>query len=249
MKSVLRRFLPRRNTAPPARLPPHIESIRLRALKGEPLAQVQWGQALVSSTFMQNDPVTALGWFRIAATNGFGPAHNMLGRCYHFGWGCDRDFGKAAEHYGKAAELGDEWGRYNLGILTLRGIGMPADRRRALALFTEAAHKGHAKSMNILARFLEEGWEIPQNRAAALDWYRRSAEGGDYRGQHNYATALADAGRLDEALGWWRRAVSDATNDILLAMDRSLTRLGAQGDTTLLTQVRARLAALGATAA
>lgn len=72
---------------------------------------------------------------------------------------------------------------------------MPQNLKQALLLFQTAAQNGHAKSMNILARFLEEGWEIPQDRQAALAWYKRSAEGGDYRGQHNYATALAEAGK------------------------------------------------------
>lgn len=243
MFSALRRSArPRVGRGP---LPEHIEAIRIGALKGDPLAQVQWGQALLDCEYMASDPKAAMGWFSIAADAGFGPAHNMLGRCHHFGRGCGKDLALAAVHYGRAAVLGDEWGRYNLGILTLRGLGMPADRARAFALFSEAAGKGHAKSMNILGRFLEEGWETERNPAAALEWYRRSAEGGDYRGQHNYATALAEAGLVDEALGWWRKAVVDATSDILLAMDRSLERLGADGDDVLRARVRERLMEMG----
>ncbi|GBR03253.1 tetratricopeptide repeat protein [Acetobacter oeni] len=246
MFSVLRRSARARVDRAP--LPEHIEAIRLGALKGDPLAQVQWGQALLDSDYMESDPAAAAGWFSIAAKAGFGPAENMLGRCHHFGRGYPKDLARAAVHYGRAAALGDEWGRYNLGILTLRGLGMPADRARAFALFSVAAANGHAKSMNILARFLEEGWETERDPAAALRWYRRSAEGGDYRGQHNYATALLEAGFAEEALGWWRRAVEDATSDILLAMERSLGRLGAAGDVVLLGQVRRRLGKMGITA-
>ncbi|NHN83253.1 sel1 repeat family protein [Acetobacter musti] len=243
MFSVLRRSS--RSPAVRGPLPEHIEAIRLGALKGDPLAQVQWGQALLDSDYMDSDPKAAMGWFSIAAAAGFGPAENMLGRCHHFGRGCPKDLARAAVHYGRAAALGDEWGRYNLGILTLRGLGMPADRSRAFALFSEAARNGHAKSMNILARFLEEGWETERDPEAALGWYRRSAEGGDYRGQHNYATALAEAGLVAEALDWWRRAVVEATSDILLAMERSLMRLGTGGDAGLLARVRERLAEMG----
>ncbi|NHN88822.1 tetratricopeptide repeat protein [Acetobacter conturbans] len=240
---MIARFLSRRRPPEPTPLPDHIESIRLAALKGDPLAQTQWGQALLSSTFMQGDPTAAAGWFTIAASAGFGPAHNMLGRCYHFGRGVEKNMPKAAEHYEKAAELGDEWGRYNLGILLLRGLGVEADRPRAFILFRDAAQNGHAKSMNLYARFLEEGWEVPQDQQAALSWYRRSAESGDYRGQHNYATALAEAGLVEEALHWWRQAIEDKdmTPDILQAMRRSLTTLGTEGDTALLATVAQRL--------
>ncbi|MFT8808714.1 tetratricopeptide repeat protein [Gluconobacter sp.] len=244
MKRIVHKFLGRkpvsRRSETPA-LPPQIEDIRQGALKGQHLQIVQWGQVLLDSVYVPRDPVAALEWFTIAGNAGFGPGHNMRGRCFQFGWGCEKDLQQAARCYEAAAEAGDEWGRYNLGILTMRGIGMEPDLARALDLFRTAAGKGHAKSMNLYARFLEEGWVVPQDRAAALDWYRKSAEGGDYRGQHNYATALVDAGRIDEALGWWRKAVVDATSDILLAMDQKLTALGPKGDVELLERVHGRL--------
>ncbi|AQS85216.1 MAG: tetratricopeptide repeat protein [Acetobacter aceti] len=242
---MISRLLPGKRPAERTPLPDHIEQIRLEALKGDPLAQTQWGQALLSSTFMQSDPVAAIGWFTIAANAGFGPAHNMLGRCYHFGHGVDKDLAQAALHYEKSAALGDEWGRYNLGILALRGLGIPADRSRAFALFREAAHNGHAKSMNLYARFLEEGWEVAKDRQEALAWYKRSAEQGDYRGQHNYATALAEAGLVEEALNWWRQAIQDKdiTPDILQAMKRSLTAQDMQQDDALLADVDRKLEA------
>ena len=248
MKRIVRKFLgrkarPRRPEAPV--LPPQIEEIRQGALKGQHLQIVQWGQVLLDSVHVPRDPAGALEWFTIAASAGFGPGHNMRGRCFQFGWGCEKDLQQAAQCYAAAAAAGDEWGRYNLGILTMRGIGMEADLARALDLFRTAAGHGHAKSMNLYARFLEEGWVVPQDRAAALDWYRKSAEGGDYRGQHNYATALVDAGKVEEALGWWRQAVVDATSDILLAMDQKLTALGPQGDADLLERVRERLKEMG----
>lgn len=248
MRQMIDRFRRRKLRRPaPERqdLPPEIESIRTGALKGQHLQIVQWGQVLLDSVHMPRDAAAALEWFTIAADAGFGPGHNMRGRCFQFGWGCEKDLTQAAHCYAAAAAAGDEWGRYNLGILTMRGIGMPADLARALDLFRTAANNGHAKSMNLYARFLEEGWTVPKDRAAALDWYRRSAEGGDYRGQHNFATALAEAGQIDEALGWWRRAVVDATSDILLAMAQRLAALGEQGDDALLHRVRIRLGEMG----
>ena len=230
-----------RHTTP---LPKDIEAIRQNAIRGHHLDQVLWGKVLLDSIYMPPDAQQARVWFTMAANAGYGPAHNMLGRCAHFGWGGPCDLLQAAAHYEKAAHLGDEWGRYNLAILTMRGIGVPQDLKKALGLFQVAAHNGHAKSMNILARFLEEGWEIEQNRTEALAWYKRSAEGGDYRGQHNYATALADSGNVPQALMWWEKALPNATSDILFAMDRALQKLDNTGNPNLYDALQKRLATL-----
>ncbi|MFT9025992.1 tetratricopeptide repeat protein [Acetobacter indonesiensis] len=245
-KTVLSKLFQKREKTAPVRLPlpDSIEVIRQKARLGYHLEQVLWGKTLLDSIYMPSDPQQAIIWFTMAAKAGYGPAHNMLGRCAHFGWGCDKDLQKAAQYYETAATLGDEWGRYNLGILTMRGIGMPQNLKQALTLFQTAAQNGHAKSMNILARFLEEGWEIPQDRQAALGWYKRSAEGGDYRGQHNYATALAEAGHIEEALKWWAQALPNATSDILLAMNKSLTKLGPDAAPDLYAALQERLKTL-----
>lgn len=243
LKSVATRRRRGRETPPP--LPDFIEEIRIRAAQGHLPEQVRWGDILLDSIYVPSDRHQARKWYEIAAAAGYAPAHNMLGRCHHFGWGGPIDLQAAASSYETAAHLGDLWGCYNLGIMTMRGIGMPADLRRALDLFRSAAERGHAKSMNLVARFTEEGWHTERNPAEALTWYRRSAEGGDYRGQHNYATALLATGKPAEALDWWRRAAGDATSDVLLAMARTLHSLGPDGDTTLLKQVYDRLEALG----
>lgn len=242
-KKATRRRRSDRETPPT--LPDVIEAIRTRAAQGHVAEQVRWGDILLDSIYVPRDPAQARQWYEIAASADYAPAHNMLGRCHHFGWGGPPDLPAAAASYKKAADLGDLWGCYNLGIMTMRGIGMPADLRRALELFRSAAERGHAKSMNLVARFTEEGWHTERDPAMALQWYRRSAEGGDYRGQHNYATALLAMGDRAQALEWWWRAVGDATSDVLLAMARTLHTLGPDGDPALLQQVHDRLDTLG----
>ncbi|QDH16755.1 tetratricopeptide repeat protein [Swingsia samuiensis] len=226
-------------------LPPAIEEIHQKALKGHLLEIVQWGQILLKSVHVPPNPSEAFAWFKIASDAGFGPGQNMLGRCFQFGWGCHKDLLQAASLYEKAAQTGYEWGRYNLGILIMRGMGQPQNLPKAFDLFRIAAQNGHAKSMNLYARFLEEGWGTVQNTSDALIWYRKSAENGDYRGQHNYATALVDKGKIDEALDWWRKAILTATSDILLAMHRQITALHDDKDPDLLAHVEERLKEMG----
>lgn len=210
--------------------------LRRQAERGHVAAQLVLGQALLDS----GDAVQAARWFAIADAAGFAPAANMLGRCHEKGWGVPADPGQAAACYRRAAASGDPWGCYNLANQYLRGRGVERDRLESWRLFLQAARQGHGKSMNLVARFLDEGWDRPRDRQAALLWYRRSAEAGDYRGQHNLATALAEQGALDEALSWWARALQAATQDVREAMDRALSGIDHREARRLLASLRAQ---------
>ena len=132
--------------------------------------------------------------------------------------------------------------------MLLRGRGIAQDRKQAWALFLDAAFQGHAKSMNLIGRFLEEGWDRRRDPDAAMQWYRRAALAGDYRGQHNLASMLAERGRVGEAVDWWRRARATATGDVLQAMEQALQRLRGDDAHALLRQVQQQLRALPADA-
>jgi TPR repeat protein len=111
---------------------------------------------------------------------------------------------------------------YNLANLLATGRGTTENPSQALALYRRAAEQGHAKSMNLFGRYLEEGRYCPQDRLAARVWYRRSAEGGDFRGQFSYAAVLAEEGQIDEALDWLHRALAGGNVNFLRASIESL---------------------------
>lgn len=164
--SYLRRLFQRSSLKEKNTLPAELETIYKKAVNGHTLEQVLWGKALLNSHYIPHDHDKAREWFYIAASSNYGPAHNMLGRCSHFGWGCPLDLLEAAKHYERAANVGDLWGTYNLAILYMRGLGVEQNMKLAFTLFRRAALKGHPKSMNLLARFIEEGWETPANPSA-----------------------------------------------------------------------------------
>jgi TPR repeat protein len=60
--------------------------------------------------------------------------------------------------------------------------------------------------MNLVGRCYEEGLGVEVDIGAAHDWYRKSAEAGDFRGQRSLASVLLEAGFVDEAEYWLRRA-------------------------------------------
>jgi TPR repeat protein len=113
--------------------------------------------------------------------------------------------------YRKAADAGLDWGMYNLAHLLASGNGVARDRPAAYRWYREAAARGHARAMNFVGRFHENGWSVERDAAGAMAWYRRAAQAGDFRGQANYASMLAERGRLDQAVHWLQRALAAAT--------------------------------------
>ena len=184
------------------------QAILVAAKEGLVDAQALLGQILLDGRGIERDQALALRWFRIAAQGGQLMARNMLGRCLEHGWGCAVDEAAAAREYRQAAEAGLDWGLYNYANLLATGRGVAQDQAQALACYRQAAQMGHAKSMNLLGRYLEEGQCCPRDLEAAQQWYSRSAEGGDFRGQFSYAAVLAGNGQIEAALAWLRKALA-----------------------------------------
>jgi TPR repeat protein len=190
--------------APPEEAAPWIEAA---AKAGQARAQALWGQYLLDAMGgVQRDPAAAVDWFRAAAEAGEALGMNMLGRCYENGWGIGVDYEQAVRWFRAAAEAGLDWGQYNFANMLLRGDGIAEDRSEALRWYRAAAAQGHAKSINMVARFFEEGWVEPRDpqRAAAL--YAISAERGDFRGQFNLGVLLTAQGDIEGAVRWFREA-------------------------------------------
>ncbi|KHK52116.1 hypothetical protein PI87_19565 [Ralstonia sp. A12] len=181
------------------------------ARRGHTEAQAILGQWLLDGHGVERNHTEALFWFKTAAVSGHAMAANMLGRCYEHGWGapaCD----KTATHwYARAADAGLDWGQYNYATSLQLGRGVRQDRAQAFALFQAAAAQGHAKSINVVGGFYEDGWEVEADLGMALYCYLRAAEGGDFRGQFNAARLFALTDRADEARTWMRAVPRSAT--------------------------------------
>jgi TPR repeat protein len=153
-------------------------------------AQLHWAQMLLDGIGTERDADAAFRWFGIAAQSKRADTINMLGRCHELGWGTPVDFGKAAEYYRDAAAKSSDWARFNLGCLLLEGKGVARDMNEAFRLFMSAVEQGHVKSLNMVGRCYENGWGCTKNMPEAVQWLRRSAEAGDFRGQYSYAQIL-----------------------------------------------------------
>ncbi|WP_010214968.1 tetratricopeptide repeat protein [Sphingomonas sp. PAMC 26621] len=185
--------------------------VRAAAETGIADAQAVYGQMLLDGVGVAADAPAALGWFMRAAAQHHVMAINMVGRCYDLGWGTTPDKTRAAACYRIAAERGLDWGMYNYATLLALGQGVAEDKAAALGWFRKAAALGNAKAINFIGSFHEDGWVVERDMAAAALCYARAAQGGDFRGAFNHARMLGAAGKIEDALGWLRRASASAT--------------------------------------
>jgi len=221
------------------------QAILASATQGSVEAQALLGQILLDGTGIQQDQPLAVTWFRLAANQGHAMAHNMLGRCLEKGWGCPPDLAQAATHYQLAAEKGLDWGLYNLGNLLATGRGIGQDHLKALACYRDAAQLGHAKSMNLLGRYIEEQALSQADLTEAHQWYQRSAHAGDFRGQFSYASILAEQGHVEQAIRWLKAALAGGNLNFLRVAREALLRATQPALRTLAVAYHQRAAALG----
>jgi TPR repeat protein len=191
------------------------QALVIAAGQGVVDAQALLGQILLDGRGIERDAALALKWFAIAASRGHAMAHNMLGRCHEHGWGCEASAERAAGHYLHAARAGLDWGLYNLANLWGTGRGLALDHARAFACYLQAASMGHAKSMNLVGRYLEQGLVMAADLPAPKVWYKRSAQAGDFRGQFSHAAMLAEEGDIDTAVMWLQRALEGGNTNFL----------------------------------
>jgi len=135
-----------------------------------------------------------------------------------------QNYGDAALHFGKAAELGNVIAQTNLGTMYAKGQGVPRDPVKAVELFRGAAGKGYAPAINNLGSMHDRGEGVAQDYWVAFDLYRMAAEKGNVQAQANLGYAY-EMGRgvpknETEALAWYRRAASSGNE---LAKQRMAT--------------------------
>nr|WP_235939211.1 tetratricopeptide repeat protein [Achromobacter aestuarii] len=181
-------------------------------------AQAVYGQWLLDGDGIPRDAASGLAWFKRAAQTGHAMSMNMVGRCYENGWGVMPHAEVAAYWFRLASEAGLDWGMYNYATSLALGRGVAEDKRAALALLERARALGHLKSINLIGGFYEEGWVVAQDAQAAMRCYAEAAEGGDFRGQFNYARGLMASGDVAAALVWLERVPQTATASFLIKL-------------------------------
>jgi alpha/beta superfamily hydrolase/outer membrane lipoprotein-sorting protein len=120
------------------------------------------------------------------------------------------DFAVAAQWWRKPAEQGYAPAQHNLGVLYLRGQGVPQDDAIAAQWFRQAAEQGYAPAQTNLGGLYDQGRGMAQDYSAAMHWYHKAAEQG-YAGAQNNMGDMYEQGRgvaqdYAAAARWYRLA-------------------------------------------
>ncbi len=107
-----------------------------------------------------------------------------------------------------AAQAGQVEAQLLLAQMHMEGKGTAQDASAARLWYETAANNGAPMAMNMLGRCHELGQGTAPDPVLAAVWYRRAAEAGDFRGQANYASILLQAGQVEQAVHWLRRALA-----------------------------------------
>ncbi len=81
--------------------------------------------------------------------------------------------------------------------------------------------------------------------SVAIEWYRKSAHGGDFRGQTSYASMLTLQGDVAAAASWLRRAATSAASAFLERLIADLAKSPYAALRQLAEEMRARAATQG----
>ena len=210
------------------------------ALKGDPVAQNQWGYELLNGIGKLQNIEEGLSWIRKAADQGNKKAIYNLAVIHQSGKYVELDLGKSFSLMSEAARMGLPEAQTGLGLMYEKGHGTAPDMNEALYWYRRAAmfgkeanaKMGHYKK-NLLpnreeqylhgdrdAQFLlgnlyENGAEgVVPNPAEAVRWYEDAAVRGDAASQARLAIMLGIHGkpRTDKvtAYAWAKLA---ATSD------------------------------------
>jgi hypothetical protein len=88
------------------------------------------------------------------------------------------DYATALREWEPLAVRGDRVAQYNLGVIYESGLGVPADKSRALFWYRRSAEQGFAQAQNNLGRLFYLGDPVPPDYAKAAAYFRLAAEQG-----------------------------------------------------------------------
>lgn len=89
------------------------------------------------------------------------------------------DMNTAFAWYQKAADLGDDYAMYRIGLLYEKGKGVTIDYKTALEWYQKAADLENERAMYRIGLFYEDGYGVKQNKTLAYEWYQRASDLGD----------------------------------------------------------------------
>ena len=191
--------------------------LREAAKQGNPTSQfnLAWSGALYVKFMHPETPdlnkwsESALFAYRDAASRGYAPAQNELGKIYQFGLlEIDQDSKQALQWYLKAAspdlngtnsdEKGHAPAQQNVGTIYLVGDGVQKDSTEAFKWFKMAAEQGNVESQFHLGLLYYNGEGVNQNVKEAFKWFKMAAEQDHPEAQNNLSRMYFEGEEVPE---------------------------------------------------
>lgn len=123
-----------------------------------------------------------------------------------------KDYARAQQLYGQAAESGYSAAMSSLGLLYVKGTGVRQDYDEARRWFERGAALGDRSATGRLGVLYFNGWGVPKDLAEARRLYEKAAALGDAASIRNigslYASGNGVAKNYVEARRWWEKAAA-----------------------------------------
>ncbi len=154
-------------------------------------------------------------------------AQFVLARIYEQGQGLHADINKAEQWLRQSAASGNAGAQFHLAELLLHR-NSPQTLQQAADLYLKAARQGHDQAAAKIGAMYATGQGVTRNRAEAVHWLEKAAEGGQGSAQSNLGIILASEQQDKQAVGWLRKAAksgeADAQNNlaVMLALGRGV---------------------------
>jgi TPR repeat protein len=197
-----------------------IDTIRRSAEAGNPLSQVQLGNAFSSGDGVSKDDVEAAKWYRKAADQGYSLGQESLGACYYDGSGVGKDLAEAAKWFQKAADQGEAGAQWGLGKCYANGPNK--DVVEAAKWYRKAADQGLALAQVYLGMCYHNGNGVDQDEGEAAKWYRKAADQGNAEAQFQLGLCYLFGNGVEKdeakAVEWCQKAADQGDARAQLAL-------------------------------
>jgi TPR repeat protein len=153
------------------------ELVRM-ALSGDPIASYALGMILTSDELRPKvlpDLELAARHHQVAVSAGYMPSVLQLGLMKIEGMLAAKDIEGGLALLRQAVSMNLPVAHYYMGVVNLKGRGVPEDRGTALVHFRKAADLGHGTSMMITSHFYASGLATPVDLDLASVYARRAA--------------------------------------------------------------------------
>ena len=116
-----------------------------------------------------------------------------------------------------AAKQGEAEAQNDLGLMYVKGNGVPQDYTEAVKWFRKAVEQGYAPAQYNLGIAYQVGKGVPKNYAEAIQWYLKAAEQGHADAQNNlglmYQNGEGVMQDYAKTIKWWLKAAEQGHTD------------------------------------